>query len=313
MPLMITDNAVYSHAGREAPVPRKRSFWSTRTLEHRSYGMKRSAFFISDSTGITAEVLGNSLLAQFDGIEFEVHTVPYIDTVAHAEATVDRINRAAEADRLPPIIFDTIVNKEIRAVISRSKGFTIDIFGAFLDPLEEALHLRSTANVGRSHRIATHTAYEQRINAIHYALDSDDGGIRSQYEKADLILIGVSRSGKTPTCLYMALQYGIYAANYPLTDEDLDNNQLPRALRPYREKLFGLTIDPERLSAIRQERKANSRYASIGRCEDEVRLSQSLYKRYRVPLLNTTSFSIEEISTKIIAKMGIPRRVSGVY
>ncbi len=275
--------------------------------------MKRSAFFISDSTGITAEVLGNSLLAQFEGIAFEVHTVPYIDTIPRAEATVERINRAAADDGMPPIIFDTIVNKDIRAVISRSEGFTIDVFGAFLDPLEEALHLRSSLNVGRSHRLTTDSAYQQRIDAIHYALDSDDGGIRSQYEKADVILIGVSRSGKTPTCLYLALQYGIYAANYPLTDDDLDSNQLPRPLRPYRNQLFGLTIDPERLAAIREERKANSRYASIGRCEDEVRLSQSLFTRYKVPTLNTTRYSIEEISTKIMAEMGITRRVSGVY
>ena len=275
--------------------------------------MRRSAFFISDSTGITAEMLGNSLLSQFDGIEFDVHTIPYIDSVAHAEATVDRINRTAQADQAPPIIFDTIVDPEIRSVIAQSEGVVLDIFGLFLGPLTEALSKTPTTNVGKSHGLTSGSAYQSRIEAIHYALDSDDGAMRTDYDKADLILLGVSRSGKTPTCLYLALQYGINAANYPLTDEDLDNTQIPRAVRPYREKLFGLTIDPPRLAAIRKIRKANSNYASLVRCEDEVRMAQALYKRYRIPMLTTTSYSIEEIATRILLQMGIERRGDGCY
>jgi len=283
------------------------------SLDYRVYAMRRSAFFISDSTGITAEMLGNSLLAQFDGITFDVHTVPYIDSIAHAEATVDRINRAARADEAPPIVFDTIVDPAIRDVIATSEGVVLDVFGIFLEPLTKALHSQPTTNVGKSHGLTSRSAYQHRIEAIHYALESDDGAIRTDYEKADLILLGVSRSGKTPTCLYLALQYGINAANYPLTEEDLDNIQLPRAVRPFRKKLFGLTIDPPRLSAIRKIRKANSDYASIRRCEDEVRMAQALFKRYRVPMLNTTSYSIEEISTRILLQMGIERRGDGCY
>jgi hypothetical protein len=271
--------------------------------------MKRTAFFISDSTGITAEVLGNSLLAQFESIEFDRFTVPYIDTVEHAEEVVDRINRAAADDGLPPIVFDTIINKQIRTIIAKSEGFTIDIFASFLAPLEETLQADSTYSVGKARGLTTDKAYKNRIDAVHYALDSDDGGVRSNYDKADIIVLGVSRSGKTPTCLYMALQYGIYAANYPLTEEDLEHNRLPPAVSAYRNKLFGLTIDAERLSAIRTERKANSRYASLHRCEDEVRMAQALFSRYHIPMLNTTRFSIEEISTRIIARAGIDRRV----
>ena len=272
--------------------------------------MKRTAFFLSDSTGITAEVLGNSLLAQFENIDFDKFTVPYIDTVEHAVEVVSRINRAAHSDGVSPIVFDTIIDKKIRAVIARSEGYTIDIFSSFLAPLEKELQAESTYTVGKFRGVTTDPAYKNRIDAVHYALDSDDGGIRSNYDKADLILLGVSRSGKTPTCLYMALQYGIYTANYPLTEEDLEHNRLPVAVRAYRDKLFGLTIDPERLSAIRHERKANSRYASINRCEDEVRMAQALFRRYRIPMLNTTRFSIEEISARILAKVGIARRVS---
>lgn len=272
--------------------------------------MKRTAFFISDSTGITAEVLGNSLLAQFEGIDFEKHTVPYIDTVDRAHEVVSRINRAAQADGAAPIVFDTFVDKEIRGIIATSEGFTIDIFGSFLAPLEKALQIESHYTVGKSRGITSDPAYQNRIDAVHYALESDDGGIRSNYDKADLILLGVSRSGKTPTCLYMALQYGVYAANYPLTDEDLEHNRLPAAVQNYRHKLFGLTIDPNRLSAIRDERKANSRYASLNRCEDEVRMAEILFRRSKIPMLNTTRFSIEEIATRIIATAGLDRRVS---
>lgn len=272
--------------------------------------MQRTAFFLSDSTGITAEVLGNSLLAQFEGIDFTKFTVPYIDTAEHAHEVVVRINRAAEADGAPPIIFDTFVDKEIRGIIALSKGFTIDIFASFLAPLEKELQTESHYTVGKSRGIATDPVYQNRIEAVHYALESDDGGIRSNYDKADLILLGVSRSGKTPTCLYMALQYGVYAANYPLTEEDLEHNRLPPAVQRYRDKLFGLTIEAERLSTIRDERKANSRYASLHRCEDEVRMAQALFRRYRIPMLNTTRFSIEEIATRIIAQAGIDRRVS---
>lgn len=272
--------------------------------------MQRTAFFISDSTGITAEMLGNSLLAQFEGVEFSKFTVPYIDTVAHAEEVVTRINRAAEADGVPPIVFDTIVDKSIRSVIALSNGFILDIFASFLAPLEKALQIESTYTVGKSHGITSDPAYQNRIEAVHYTLESDDGGIRSNYDKADVILLGVSRSGKTPTCLYMALQYGIHAANYPLTEEDLEHNRLPAAVKNYRNKLFGLTIDPERLAAIRNERKANSRYASLNRCEDEVRMAQALFQRNAIPMLNTTRFSIEEIATRIIVQFGIQRRVS---
>jgi [pyruvate, water dikinase]-phosphate phosphotransferase / [pyruvate, water dikinase] kinase len=271
--------------------------------------MKRTAFFISDSTGITAETLGKSLLAQFDNIEFDKIVLPFIDTAAKAQRAADRINDAADRDGAPPIIFDTIVNQQIRAIIAASNGVLLDIFSTFLAPLEQALGTQSSVTVGRGHSHTADRAYQQRIAAVHYALANDDGAQVSHYDQAQLILIGVSRSGKTPTCLYMAMQQGIYAANYPLTDEDLERGQIPRPLQTHRHKLYGLTINPERLSAIRNERRANSGYANISKCEDEVRMAEALFRRNQIRCIDTTHISIEEIATKILQETGLREHI----
>ncbi|QLF92039.1 kinase/pyrophosphorylase [Pseudomonas sp. ABC1] len=271
--------------------------------------MKRTAFFISDGTGITAETLGQSLLAQFENISFIKLTRPYIDTAEKARAMVQQINAAAEKDGVRPIIFDTLVNQEIRDILAESDGFMIDIFSSFLAPLESELSSRSSYSVGKSHSIAHNTSYMERIDAVNFALDNDDGARTRHYDKADLILVGVSRCGKTPSCLYMAMQYGIRAANYPLTEEDMERLQLPATLKQYRDKLFGLTIDPDRLAAIRNERKPNSRYSSFAQCEFEVREVESLFRRENIPYLNSTHFSVEEISAKILVEKGVERRL----
>ncbi|TBU96263.1 posphoenolpyruvate synthetase regulatory kinase/phosphorylase PpsR [Stutzerimonas kirkiae] len=271
--------------------------------------MKRTAFFISDGTGITAETLGQSLLAQFENISFIKLTRPYIDTAEKARVMVQQINAAAEKDGARPIIFDTLVNQEIRDILAESDGFMIDIFSSFLSPLENELSSRSSYSVGKSHSISHHTSYMERIDAVNFALDNDDGARTRHYDKADLILVGVSRCGKTPTCLYMAMQYGIRAANYPLTEEDMERLQLPATLKQYRDKLFGLTIDPDRLAAIRNERKPNSRYSSFAQCEFEVREVENLLRRENIPHINSTHFSVEEISAKILVEKGVERRL----
>ena len=269
--------------------------------------MKRTAFFISDGTGLTAEALGHSLLAQFEKIEFERVTVPYIDDTDKAREMVKRINEASETDGARPLVFDTIVNSDIRDVISGADGFMVDIFGTFLNPLEQELQSSSSYSVGKSHAINNEGRYERRINAVNFALDNDDGARTRHYDEADLILVGASRSGKTPTCLYLALQYGVKAANYPITEEDLADQSVPAALRPYKQKLFGLTIDPERLAVIRNERRPNSRYSSIKQCMLEIEEIELMYRRERIPYLNTTAYSIEEISTRIMVTTGLKR------
>lgn len=272
--------------------------------------MKRTVFFISDGTGITAETLGHSLLAQFDSIDFEQITIPYVNTESRALDAIARINKAAAADGHQPIVFDTIVNEDVRRVLAKSDGYMIDIFSSFLKPLESALGASSSYSVGKSHSIVNNPSYNLRIDSVHFALDNDDGARTRHYDQADVILVGVSRSGKTPTCLYLALQFGVKAANYPLTEDDLDDLDLPKALKEHRSKLFGLSIDPERLAAIRTERKPNSKYASIQQCDSEVRGAEAIFNRYGIPFINSTHASIEEISTMIIEAAGIKRRLA---
>ncbi len=268
---------------------------------------KRTAFFISDGTGITSETVGMSLLARFDTITFDRFTMPYIDSVEKAEEACLKINAASDQDGHKAIIFDTIVNEEIRRVIASANCVLVDIFAAFIGSLEQELGVRSSDKVGRT-RITENSHYVERIESVNFALDNDDGARTQHYEQADVILIGVSRSGKTPTCLYLGMQYGIKAANYPLTEEDIEDQKLPAALREHREKLFGLTIDPDRLAVIRNERRPNSRYSSIRQCNFEVEEVELMYKRERIPYMNTTQYSVEEIATRVMVSAGLTRR-----
>ncbi|SDJ64135.1 posphoenolpyruvate synthetase regulatory kinase/phosphorylase PpsR [Billgrantia gudaonensis] len=275
--------------------------------------MPRTAFFISDGTGITAESLGRSLLAQFEDVEIRMLTKPYIDTLDKAHSLVAVIEATAVRDGERPIIIDTIVDEEVRAVIREALGFKVDIFSTFLKPLEEELGTHSSYSVGRTHSIGRDDVYMDRIHSVHFALDNDDGARTHQYDKADIILIGVSRCGKTPTSLYLALQFGIRAANYPLTEDDQDEDgtlKLPRVLASHRHKLFGLTIDPRRLAAIRHERRPNSRYSSMDQCMQEVQQAEAMYRQMHIPFIDTTRFSVEEISTRMIAETGLHRRFS---
>jgi hypothetical protein len=268
---------------------------------------KRTAFFVSDGTGITSEALGMSLLSRFEEFEFERITLPYVDTVEKAQQTVEKINEATSRNGAKTIVFDTLVDDQIRSVIASSNCFMIDVFAAFLSPLEEELGQKPSDRVGRT-KITENRGYEHRIAAVNYALANDDGARTKHYNEADVILVGVSRSGKTPTCLYLAMQYGIKAANYPLTEEDIDDQKLPGSIKSFKQKLFGLTIEPDRLSLIRNERKANSRYASIKQCNYEVEEVELMYRRERIPYMNTTHYSVEEIATRIMVQSGIKRR-----
>jgi regulator of PEP synthase PpsR (kinase-PPPase family) len=270
---------------------------------------RRTVFFVSDQTGVTAETMGHSLLTQFEGLEFRQVTLPFIATVDKAEEAARKINATGLADGRRPIVFSTLVKDEVRRIVKRSNGLFLDFFDAFLTPLESELGVKSSEREGRAHGIADQIVYGARIDATNFALAADDGSVVADYGRADVILTGVSRSGKTPTCIYMAMQYGIFAANYPLTDDDFENKRLPAMLKDYTSKLFGLTIAPNRLQQIRNERRPGSRYASLAQCEYEVRCAEALFQRFGVPHLNTTECSIEEIASRVIDRMGIERRL----
>jgi regulator of PEP synthase PpsR (kinase-PPPase family) len=272
--------------------------------------MKRSVFFISDGTGITVENLGQSLLTQFEGLEFEKITLPYINTPQKGMEALERINAVAAQASQPPIVFSTLVNMEISGIVATCNGLFLDFFKTFLVPLEKELQTKSSHHVGRMHSMANYDTYMSRINAVNYTLSHDDGVSTKHYDEADIIIIGVSRCGKTPTCLYLALQFGIFAANYPFTEEDISHLELPPSLAAHREKLFGLTIEGQRLQAIRHERRPNSRYASLAQCQLEIKQVEKLFQTEKIPYLNSTFHSIEEIATTVLAMRGIKRRLN---
>ncbi len=269
---------------------------------------RRTVFFVSDQTGVTAETMGHSLLTQFEGVEYRPVTLPFVSSVDKAQEAVRRINRAGEETGLRPIVFSTLVQDELRDIVIGADGLFLDFFAAFVGPMERELGTRWTHRAGRAHGMADLVAYTARINATNFALANDDG-IGGDYSHADVVLIGVSRVGKTPTCLYMALQYGVFAANYPLTEDDLESGRLPARLEPYRNKLYGLTITAERLQQIRSERRPESRYASRPQVQYELRVAAAMFARYSIPSLETTECSIEEIASRILNTSGIERRL----
>lgn len=261
----------------------------------------RTAFFISDGTGITAETLGHSLLTQFPDLKARQVRIPFVDDLDKALDCARQIRDAAQRDGLRPIVFSTLVNPETVAGLRQADALFIDLFEQFIGPLEAELNMRSNHAVGRFHGIAESSDYKARIEAINFAMAHDDGvSSDGELADADVILVGVSRSGKTPTSLYLAMQFGVKAANYPLIPEDFQRNKLPGELHKYRPKLFGLTISPERLSQIRQERRANSRYAALDNCIYEIDSAQKLMRRENIPWLDSTTKSIEEISATIM-------------
>jgi [pyruvate, water dikinase]-phosphate phosphotransferase / [pyruvate, water dikinase] kinase len=268
----------------------------------------RTVFFVSDGTGITAETFGHSLLAQFEGVAFKQLRIPFIDSMEKAADVIERINRVALNDQLRPIVFSTLVDPEINYAVRCAHGLFLDMIETFVEPLEKELGVKSTHTIGRSHNIADSKQYNQRIEAINFSLAHDDGQTHGGLTDADVILIGVSRSGKTPTSLYLAMQYGIKAANYPLIPEDFERDRLPSALPKHRDKLFGLSIAPERLAEVRNERRPNSKYAALDNCRAEVAAAESLMRREGIRWLSSTTKSIEEIAATILQEIRLERR-----
>jgi len=265
----------------------------------------RAAFYISDGTAITSEVFGHALLSLFP-MEFEHHTIPFVETPAQAEQAKLKINKSSKRTGELPLVFHTFVNPEIKTIIDSCNAIIYNFLEHFVSPLEQQLGIHAKPKAHRTHSIHENS-YDYRINAVNYSLANDDGSNVTNFEHADVILVGVSRSGKTPTSLYLALQYGIKAANYPFTADDMEDLSLPPFLKAHKKKLFGLTIDPQRLIDIREGRMANSKYSSARQCRMEVREVEKLYKQEKIPFLNTTKLSIEEITAKILSETGLQR------
>lgn len=267
--------------------------------------MKRRVFFISDRTGITAETLGGSLLTQFPNIQFTKTFIPFVTDIASARTAVAKIVAHAKAGEEHPIVFSTLTDPEIQSIIATSSPNVFDLFGTFIAPLESALESNSSRTAGKMHGISDTGAYEIRLNALNFTLNHDDGLSPSDFHEADIILMGVSRCGKTPTCLYLSMHYSLKAANYPLTSDDFTNFEFPKALRDLKNKVYGLTIRPEQLSRIRKERRPDGEYSKISNCRQEVSMAETLFRSEGLPFLDTSTVSIEEIAATIVQAMGL--------
>ena len=267
-------------------------------------------FIVSDGTGITAENFSQSILAQFEA-SFKHIRIPFVDSVDKAHEAVQTINQAASKYGVRPIVFTTLVNSELNAIVAKANGLILDMFQTFVAPLEEALGMKSTHAMNRLHHNADTEAYKNRIEAINYSLAHDDGQSNQNLADADVILVGISRVGKTPTSLYLAMQYGLKAANYPLIPEDFERGQLPKDLIPHRQKIFGLMIDAERLSEIRNERRPGSNYAKLENCRYEINEATAMMKKQSIPWVMTTSKSIEEIATTVLQAIKSDKTILG--
>jgi [pyruvate, water dikinase]-phosphate phosphotransferase / [pyruvate, water dikinase] kinase len=270
---------------------------------------KRSAFFISDRTGITAEMLGHSLLTQFEMVSFNEVTLPFVDSIEKAQAAVKQIDDQGAKDGARPLIFSTLVNQDVSGVVAKAKALFLDCFDIFILPMEKELGVLASHAVGRSHSANDFANYHHRIEAVNYSLSHDDGVSTRDLSEADVILVGVSRCGKTPTCLYLAMQFGIRAANYPLIPEDFASMQLPGQVKNLRNRLYGLTIKPDRLEKIRNERRPGSTYATRANCEFEIREAEALMRQEGIPYLDVTTKSVEELATTILQQAKLVRRV----
>jgi [pyruvate, water dikinase]-phosphate phosphotransferase / [pyruvate, water dikinase] kinase len=272
--------------------------------------IERTVFIISDGTGITAETFSHSVLSQFESVVFHQVRIPFIDSLEKADAAVARINQVAARQSGVPIAFTTLVDPLVSARIKTANALFLDLFAGFVEPLEQSLGVRSSHSIGKSHKSASSAQYRDRIDAINYSLAHDDGQFVKGLGQADVILVGVSRCGKTPTSLYLAMQYGVKAANFPLIPDDFERGTLPKTLHDHRKKLFGLTIHPERLAEVRKERRPNSHYASLEQCRHEVVQAERLMRIESIPSLSTTTKSIEEISTTILQEIKLDKHVA---
>jgi len=269
--------------------------------------IERTVFIVSDGTGITAETFSHSVLSQFESVVFHQVRIPFVDTMEKADAAVAKINKVAQEQSGQAIAFTTLVNPALSARLKTANALFLDLFAGFVEPLEQSLGVPSTHTVGKSHKNASSDHYRNRIDAINFSLAHDDGQFIKGLVNADVILVGVSRCGKTPTSLYLAMQYGVKAANFPLIPEDFERGTLPRALYPYRSKLFGLTIQPERLSEVRNERRPASVYATLQQCRYEVGEAEHLMRIEGIAMLSTTTKSIEEISTTVLQEIKLDK------
>jgi [pyruvate, water dikinase]-phosphate phosphotransferase / [pyruvate, water dikinase] kinase len=257
-------------------------------------------FFLSDSTGISAETMGNALLIQFPDVRFERTLIPFISSIEEARDVVARLDAVLDSGGRTPLVFATAASDEVRLELVKTRCPVIDFFGLHMERVESILETQGVHAAARLHGVGDIKRYNSRMQAVEYTIEHDDGQSLRSLDKADVVLLAPSRCGKTPTAMYLALQHGLFVANYPIVEEDLESSQLPRPVRHLRDRCFGLMTTPARLSAVRQERRPNSRYASLEQCTFELRQTEAIFKLHDLPVVDSATKSVEEISTMIL-------------
>ncbi|MGC9239819.1 MAG: pyruvate, phosphate dikinase/phosphoenolpyruvate synthase regulator [Acidithiobacillus sp.] len=261
---------------------------------------QRQVFFVSDRTGLTASSYGKSLLAQFRDIAFSTRTIPFVDGLERAEAAAREIDACQRRTGQRAIVFSTLVDAAAQRRIVGTGAFVLNLFEAFITPLEKELARPSVHTLGRAFRPQGEVFHQRWLDAMEFALAHDDGIHPEHYSEADLILVGVSRSGKTPTALFLAMNFSLKVGNYPLTDGDLEHDALPAPLAPWRNKLVALTIEPETLHTIREKRRASPQYAALSVCRREVRAAERIFRKAHLPVFDSTGTSVEELASGIL-------------
>jgi len=263
----------------------------------------RAVFFVSESTGITAETMGHSLLSQFPHIDFTYLQRPYVNTLEKAKELVNEISQVSKEQGFKPLVFATMPETYINKTLENADCHYYEIFENILDKIGQDLHTKPTRESGLSHGLVNEKTYDARIEALNYTLKHDDAMVLKTLDQADVIIVGVSRSGKTPTSLYLALKYGIKAANYPVTDTDFDKGDLPEVLIDNQDKLFATKIEANRLHEIREKRRPSSQYSALATCIDEIKKAEELFDKYNLKPMDVTHQSIEELSAHIVRKL----------
>ena len=261
-------------------------------------------FFLSDSTGISAETMGNALLIQFPELRFERTLIPFITSVEEARRVVAILDVAMDGP-VTPLAFTTAAVDEVRLELLTSRCPVIDFFDMHMTRVERILGVAGAREASRLHGVGDVKRYNARMAAVEYAIEHDDGQSLRALHKAQVILLAPSRCGKTPTTMYLALQHGVFVANYPLVDEDFEAAGLPRPVQDLEDRCFGLLTTPARLSEVRQERRPHSRYASLEQCSYELRRAKAMFAAHRIPTVDSSAKSVEEMSTVILQSMSV--------
>lgn len=271
----------------------------------------RDVFYVSDGTAITCETLGHVVLGQFPFIPNE-KTFPFVESQDKVADVVKEIETSYQRNGVKPLVFFSIVVPDVREMLLEAPAYSYDVLESIVQKVQDDIQMAPKPKLQRSRSVGKDSdTYFDRIAAIEYTLAHDDGITLKGLEQADIILLGVSRSGKTPTSLYMAMQFGLRVVNYPFIAEDVKMMRLLPDFEIHRHKLFGLTIDPERLTEIRENRLSGSDYASTEQCKLELDTVEALFRREAIPYINTSSLSVEEITTRILEKAGMKRRLFG--